>query len=602
MVFRLPTKPDKIGLGDMRYERKGTKPKPYKNVVVEGWDTETRPDGFAWVLANSEEWMEVTSWWEALEFLTLKRRRGNRNFWWNLDFDVTALLKWNPEAWYMVTKEGNYYDYEEKAQLFYIPKKLLKVTKGKKTFLHYDIWQFYNTSLAVASWKYLGKKEHNLKSVRAGLWGAWQNGTVSLEEVGGYCAWDARRTRELAERYIGGLHRVGLYPRHFISKGNLAEHATRVHGDVPIWSDVPYYINRLGWDCYRGGWFDLWKKGTMDVWKYDIKSAYPFVQRNLPDFRYGEWVEEYVPESLVGFVVCDLEATRETPPMISSWFGTSHLYCDLDQTVRVVLANSEYEYLRKRSEIKVIDAHSFVPSEVRYPWREVIDKFLILKEEAKNDPPAYSASKEVVNSGYGKTCQVVRKKDENGQKYYEAGKLFCPAAAAIITAGCRVQVAEAIGDYLEDVVMVATDSVTMLRPLGLDIGTNVGQWEIEASGEEGLFVKPGVYQIETDMRPHTRGFKPGMRKDGKFRQLKEFCRTDEHTFEVEWTSPVSSRMAFHRKDYRMANVWESIPRKIKANDHRRLWERRVTFRELLKNQIGSKAVPLSLFGTTELRR
>jgi hypothetical protein len=598
MAYRLPHNPHKVELREMVYEHEPSKPKPYRKVVVEGWDTETQPDGFAWVLSSSDEWVEVESWHDIESAFLQRRHRGKRNFWWNLDFDVTACLKWHPEAWYMVTKTGAYQD--EDLSIFYIPKKLFKVSRGKHTSVHYDIMQFYRMALAKAAKTFLNEEQHEIKSLRDALWSYYQDGKLSLNRVGSYCQWDSTMTRRLAERYVGGLHKVGLYPKHFISKGNLAENAIRAHGDVPTWRNFPYHVNRMAWSAYRGGWFDLWQKGTVDVWKYDIKSAYPHAMRHLPDFRLGEWVSTY-EKGMIGFVRCNLQATMDTPPMLAGWFGSSHLYHEIDVPIRATLTNAEYEFLRTRAKIEPLVFRSFVPSKESYPWRNVLDRFLLMKDRAPKGTAEYTVIKEIVNSSYGKTCQVVRRKDrETGSDAwtFTAGRLFCPVAAATITGACRVQVAEAVSDCLNDVVMIATDSVATTRPLRLDVGEEVGQWEVEAEGDRGTFIKPGIYQVDGDFKPHTRGFKPEMWKveDGEeeYKPLREYCKTDAESFSIEWRAPVSSRMALHREDFSMANVWEPIPRDITCNDARRLWERRASFKELLNGVIRSTPVPLSL--------
>jgi len=602
----LPTNPHKVALEDMTFERQPTKPKPYENPKVEGWDTETDDEGYAFLLANSTGWKEIDSWDDVTSFLLNRNQREKRNFWWNLDFDVTALLKWDAEAWFMVTKKGFYRD-DRGLKITYLPKKMLKIVRGKHTHTHYDILQFYNCSLAKAAKKYLGEEQHEAKRLRAHLWALVRDGELDVSVAGDYCKWDATKTLELAQRYLEGMHRVGLYPKHLISKGNLAEHALRVHGDVNTWRDVPYPVNRLAWNAYRGGWFDLWRKGTMDVWKYDIKSAYPSIQRQIPDLRCGEWVPEYVPSSLVGFVHCRLRANKKTPPMLASWYRANHLYPDFDEDVHVTLTNKEYGFLKHRATLDPLTAKSFIPNEdAGYPYRDVIDRFLLLKEQSKGDPPAYAASKEVVNSSYGKTLQVVRKLVEGTEDeyYHTAGKLFCPVAASTITGGTRVMVAEAIADHLDNTVMSATDSVTTTRPLKLDIGKNVGQWEVETydvNGEpcalEGTFVKPGIYQIG-EKETMNRGFKPFMVRlsgDKSYRtSLRSMLwRSKEDTFKVGWRSPVSSKMAMHRGDYSMANVWEPIEREIACNDARRLWEKPMKCRDLLEESIGSKPVPFS---------
>jgi hypothetical protein len=65
-------------------------------------------------------------------------------------------------------------------------------------------------------------------------------------------------------------------------------------------------------------------------------------------------------------------------------------------------------------------------------------------------------------------------------------------SAGLITAITRAQLLEAVGQNPDAVVMKATDAVFSRKPLSLDIGEGLGQWELKLWPD--LFIaKPGVY-------------------------------------------------------------------------------------------------------------
>ena len=67
-----------------------------------------------------------------------------------------------------------------------------------------------------------------------------------------------------------------------------------------------------------------------------------------------------------------------------------------------------------------------------------------------------------------------------------------PYYAAAITSWCRRKLMEACLKDPEAIIMMATDGIISTRPLDLDIGKGLGQWECsEATG--GLFLQSGVY-------------------------------------------------------------------------------------------------------------
>jgi hypothetical protein len=71
-------------------------------------------------------------------------------------------------------------------------------------------------------------------------------------------------------------------------------------------------------------------------------------------------------------------------------------------------------------------------------------------------------------------------------------------SAGLITAITRARLIEMIGQAPESVVMVATDAVFTTRPLSLDIGEGLGQWE-EKIWPDLFIAQPGVYWSPSDL-------------------------------------------------------------------------------------------------------
>lgn len=527
-------------------------------------------------MANSSEWRELESLDDAIAFLCGRAARGVRNFWWNLDYDVTAVLKLEPDVLREVTKTGGYED--ERFRLSYLQDKLFTIRrKGGQTFYHYDAMQFYNSGLARAALKYLGRETHELKAERGNL--DWRN----VERIGDYCVWDATATRDLGALLVSRMHKIGVYPKHFISKGNIAQVTLLTKADVPTWRDNPRDVNRFAWHAFRAGWIDLWKRGSCNVWKYDIKKAYPAVFRTLPDFRRGRWTDEPCAESSVGFVRCTVRMRKETPPMLAAWLDQAHYYPTFDLPVRVWLTLDEQRFLSKHADVTPELWRCFVPKEnAGYPWRDIIDKLLSPEWADKSDPALYQTSKEIRNSIYGKTVESGERRSDK-----KVGRLFNVVAGATATARTRVWVAEQIVGNLGDVVAVMTDAVATTRRLHVPEGDDVGMWEVEAEDKEGVFVQPGVYQVG-DKDPQTRSFRA-------IKDLRANLKTAGETLKVRYERPWSARQAVVKNDISLANVFEEEEKEMRLTNHRRMWRNDVrTFPELLKRRVDSSPVPVSL--------
>jgi hypothetical protein len=71
-------------------------------------------------------------------------------------------------------------------------------------------------------------------------------------------------------------------------------------------------------------------------------------------------------------------------------------------------------------------------------------------------------------------------------------------AAGLITAFTRARLVEALAQDPEAVVMLATDALFSTRPLSLDIGEGLGQWE-EKVWPDLFIAQPGVYWSPSDL-------------------------------------------------------------------------------------------------------
>lgn len=574
-VPALPEPPHKPRWHQLSFPRIGTPPKEHRNPVVEGWDTETE-NGYATLMANSGAWWPVRGLHDALPHLCGRSARGAMNVWWNMDYDVRCLLKWDPELLEAVYTKGK--GEVPGYRVRYLKGKLLVVRGGSgQVGYHYDAYSFYSTGLEKAVEKYLGRKAHALKAERADL------SRFTLAQRGEYCQQDATDTRDLARLFLGKLHELGCYPRRLISPGNVAATWARQRGDIPTWLDFPPMVNRAAWWSFRGGWVDLWQRGALTVWKYDLNSAYPWVLRQLPDPLNGTWVREVAREAVLGFVRVVVRDAREAPPFLAAWGGSSLLYPHVNGPVRAWVTLPEFRVLERLAQVEVESAWTFSPGRENVPpYQWVVDRLLRHKAASKGDSAAYHVAKVMVNSLYGKTAQ--RTPDEDA---WLVGKTFCAPYAAMCTGWTRALAAEAVATRPRAVVSLATDSVAATRPLRLKVGEDLGQWKVEAEGKPGVFVMPGVYEVDGE-RAHYRGFR-------LTRPLREVLDTDAQVAQVGYTRPWGAREALRQKKVEKVGVFEERPRDLTLRNTRRLWpEAPAQMRDLLRRSYASAPVPWTL--------
>lgn len=549
----------------------------YSDVV--GFDVETQ-DGYAKIGASSFGWQEINDIEDVYRFLCNRKFRKTRNFFFNMKFDFETMFKYDLDILRQLSK-GNTAK-TEKYDIFYIPNKLLKISDHHRhTYMFFDIFQFYLTSLEVASKKYLNKETSDVKQNREFLFDLYTS-----EEIGEYCLSDAVLTKELAEKFIVGLNHMSLYPKKLISCGNISEQYVLKNADVPKFKDVPRVVQNMFWLSYRGGWFDTWRKGYFaNAWQYDIKSAYPSVMLNLLDVRKGKWANYLDLKQKLGVVKVSLSKGDDSFLSIKSSRQTvsPSIYPEIDMETTIYLTLSEYKEFKKIYDHEVITAFTFIPEELHYPYRPVVRDLYDYKEGARGDPAKYLVSKQIFNSFYGKTCQKRKEGD-----VYVVGSLFNPVYASEITAGCRLQMWKAIKRHRKDVVSIMTDGIIFSRDVKLKTGEELGDWSIEQENEDCLVVKTGIYQFG-DTKPKRRGLV-------RMGNLKEALkRSDKPYISINYTRPRHFKEMLIQKTAENIGVFLPDTKKVNVcSDVKRLWQTNpARASDLLDNQYESIPLPIS---------
>jgi len=552
------------------------------NSEIVGLDTETK-DGYARIGATNHGYMEINNIEDVFSFLCNYKHRSTRNFFFNLKFDFEVLFKHDISILtnLMVNNEME----TERYKIFYLNGKLLKITdkKMKQIYTFYDIFQFFLTSLKVASANYLGLETSDLKGDRANLFELYDNDTI-----GKYCVEDATHTKLLAEYYLAGLNKINLYPRHIISCGNISEQYIIKNADIPTIKDIPLSIIDMSWYSYRGGWFDTWQRGFFPkAYQYDIKSAYPSVMKNLLDIRQGEWCYYVDEKQDLGILKVILNKGEDSciSTKLNNTTASPSIYPYIDEETTNYITLSEYKALKHFYNIEVIKAWTFIPTTKVYPYREAVNTLYNLKEKSRNDKAKYIVLKQIYNSLYGKTVQ----KTKQGN-YYKTGSLFNSLYGSEITAGCRLQMWNLIKENKKHILSIMTDGVITDKKIkNINIGNNLGDWSIEHDNEEVIILRTGVYQFQ-DEKPKRRGMV-------KLPNLKTvLTNNNKDTVTLNYTRPRHFKEMIIQQSPENIGVFLNDTKVIKINnDIKRIWiSEPLQAKDLLENSFNSIALPNSL--------
>ena len=512
-------------------KRTGYKKKLLNKTDHRGFDTETGYKGDI-VLLSDDQGRNIwnPNLLEILQFLTYKEYRKTINWYYNITFDVESILKMLPIDELEEILEDNKTEYKG-FKLFYLPHKYLKITdKNKHNVDFYDIAQFYAMSLDNASKEYLGDTK-GVADIKGLMEYVYYDKVKKV--VDNYCVHDCELTRRLAERMHKGVLDCDIPFSKPYSRASLAETAFLDNCDIPEYLDAPLGVNKYFYWSYYAGWFELFKRGyhNSQIIEYDINSAYPYAMLNLPDTRDLTWerVRREGKETVMGVYLCAISPKRGThisPVQVRTQGVSVHPHAN---TMRYV-TDDELQMLKDVYKVKIISGFEAHGDNLRYPFREYVQKLYADKSRYKNkDAMMYECVKRVLNGFYGKNIQ------RTGGRI---GNCFNPIYASKTTSSCRRQVWEAVRDHQKDVIGIQTDSAIMKREIDIDLGEGLGQWG-QKNFREGIFLLSGVYEMTGETRKtKIRGYDTKMK-------LKEMLMKYPHknTVEVAKEKPLHLKQA-----------------------------------------------------------
>jgi len=540
-----------------------------------GLDTETDPTENKTLLLAAENgrYINPESFREIVEFCFFHRFRGRQFVFYNLQFDVQAMLKWlHHDVWAELWEIGK--SQVEELTLKLIPWKYFSISRKKQKAVFYDIAQFYGyLSLNSASKKYLNdEKKKNVDRVNIS--------DFKDPNVIKYCVHDAKLAGDLARLILDiSLKHFPKSPQSLVSKASVSEKHFLKTSTIPdinnLITNYPNYI-KAGWLAYKGGFFSAFQKGYFPhLYVYDINSAYPYQMAKLPDLSQGRFFKSRgrpLEGAEMGWIHCRCDVDLNDQ---GAYF--SPLAMDNKQVrfypvgqFKTVITLLEYNVLKKYFMIEPLSGVYWIPNteNLDYPYRSEIERLYRWKQTEK-DPVIKYYVKIILNSIYGKTVQKVPNHKTN---LFDTGNLFNPFYGSYITAGTRIQLFKALLTLSpKDIVMVATDSIICKSPPKVPISGDLGEWGIEKEGR-GIILGSGVYSIEdTDGATITkkRGFKP----TANLNFLDRESLPGENTkIEILVKAHIGLARSLISKDYKRMNLILQENRSLDINfDYKRFW-------------------------------
>lgn len=560
------------------------------------YDTETYK-GTCKLLADSQNrFIYNPTFLECLDFLFYKSGHNLYRAFYNIDFDISAILKlWNNIEKIDELIHGKIVDYKDYS-MFYIRPKLFRLQKRNKKVFIVDLFSMFHKSLNKASKEFLN--DVKLDDVDASKLNTDLKYWIkNLDDIIKYCKYDADLTARLGNKLVDEvLNCKLLLPKFFTSHASLAKQYFRYKARIPSINHIPLNILDIAYQCYYGGRFEVLKRGFFEkLYEYDINSAYPSTIVELPSLKYGKWikVKEINPKETIGYYKCVFKIPKQyiSPFPIrlkgglivfpSGTFATWITWYEADLLRDYIKKLSYgYEYVAWRKEYT--------------PFAKPMRMLYELKRKYKNtNKTFYWLIKLVMNSLYG--CFVERHKKADG--VITSGILFNPIYGSIITAKTRWKLLKDVGieNYLK-IIAFHTDSIISTEPIKLTINDKLGNWDLEAK-DSGVVLKSGIYQIGSIVK--RRGF--GLKSVNWIEQLEKF--QDELEIKIDKIRVIKiaeSLMRWHNIE--RVNEFVEQTRKLNINREfkRRWFDEFKNCQDVLDRNINSETLHLSYINTSNL--
>jgi hypothetical protein len=383
------------------------------------------------------------------------------------------------------------------------------LSKGNRRVTIWDIFAFFQSKFTKAciDWK-VGNKAaieamERMKDKRSSF------DAQSWEEVKAYCHTEVDHLAKLGRALISAHEDADIPLTQFYGAGSTGGALLKKHNVQDFIAEPPDAMKEAVASAFFGGRFENSVIGaiTRPVWNYDISSAYPYAQTQLPCLIHGRWrrckrnQESEIERSALALIKWHLPKGGDAP------WGPLPVRREDGTIVFPLAATSGWcwkkEFLAARrlvSRLAIVDVWTYQTDCQCRPFGFLpsvyLERLRIGKEGKGN------ALKLGANSGYGKLVQSVGF-NPPFQSFVYGGN---------ITSSCRAQCLDAIrvAPHPENILMIATDGIwadTELKlpkpintgtnraigPEGEDIKKPLGGWEMKHFPGGVFAARPGIY-------------------------------------------------------------------------------------------------------------
>ena len=342
-------------------------------------------------------------------------------------------------------------------------------------------------------------------------------------------------------------------------------------------------------EAYYGGRTECFRRGTFNIYEYDINSAYLSIMRDkiFPDMSSSHYVEngrkwrKYWDAGFQMIMRCKVRVPNCYIPILP--YRISGKLCFPRGTFTGTWSSAELAEAMKQG-TEILECYEFVYYRRSKPYFKDFAEFVWNKRREYKEQGNKGMDlmiKKIGNSLYGKFAQrnevgayygllsefngilpeefkVINK---NGDEYLivkgkeEPSPHYFPAIAAFITSYCRLKLLEAIKQNENTVIYCDTDSVKLIEPArGIRVSKDLGDWTFEGHYNDVSFYRPKMY---------------GQKRKGVPKRA-QMVYEDEKEERYEFEKPLREKEAIRRGDTPCR--WVNICKVLSKQDDKREWD------------------------------
>lgn len=382
--------------------------------------------------------------------------------------------------------------------------KWMELWRGGNYLKLFDVFSFFQCKFITACGDYIGGDPLYMEVAEQVSGGKSRRDTFEWSEletlIKPYMHLELKLLVRLMETFRELLASIDLHPQGWHGPGAIASTLLSLHRiNKHRPKEDHKYVTAATQYAYAGGRFEGFKTGVYygDVYSYDIRSAYPYALTQVPSLD-ESFAVDYDVTDVPDFSLCrvsyvdrGISRTGINPFALRSSGGSIYY----PNAVATWVWGCEYKVAKKwfGDRVHCSEVIRFADNGVR-PFAFIEDLFTKRQSFKRVNNPVQLACKLGMNSIYGKLAQRIGwDQEKNMAPHHHQLRI-----AGFCTSMCRSMVLDAMMQAPESMIAVETDGIYSEKPLTLDIGPKLGQYE-ESQYSGMLFMQSGVYFTLSDL-------------------------------------------------------------------------------------------------------